>query len=61
MPTPANDNTTDNGFIRQSAIQSTCQFCLLTIRSRTAELLEVAESVHCQFCPVSPRLPVPPR
>ena len=59
MSEPENDETIDNGFIRHSAIHSTCESCLLTIRSRTPELLELAEDIHCQFCPANRRLPIP--
>ena len=55
MPTFEYDKTTENGFTRRSATESTCVFCLLTIRSRTTGFLELAESVHCQFCSARPR------
>ena len=52
-----NQQTTENGFVRRSSTESVCKFCFLTVRAGKPDLLEVAEEVHCKFCPTNPRSP----
>jgi hypothetical protein len=57
---PNDQQPNENGFVRRSAIESTCEFCHLAVRSGKPDLLKVAEEVHCQFCPANPRLSIKP-